>query len=83
MLPTRPISGICFGTGVAADGTLLVAPAVDPHYILAASADPNFPGPNAIVVSNVWPIASGVWLLNGPNSVWIAPQADQSGSSLP
>jgi hypothetical protein len=77
----RAIPSICFGTGVAADGTLLAAPAVDPHYILAASADPNFPGPDAIVISNAWPIASGVWALNGPNSVWIAPQADQSGTT--
>ncbi len=75
--------GICFGTGVAADGTLLSAPAIDPHYILAASADTNFPGPDAIVVSNAWPIATGAWLLNGPNSVWIAPQADQSGAAYP
>ena len=79
----QPISGICFGTGVAADGTLLAAPAIDPHYILTVSADPNFPGPNAILVSNVWPIASGVWVLNGPNSAWIAPQADQSGAAYP
>jgi hypothetical protein len=74
---------ICFGTGVAADGTLLSAPAIDPHYILTVSADPNFPGPNAILVSNVWPIAAGVWALNGPNSAWIAPQADQSGAAYP
>lgn len=76
-------SGICFGTGVAADGTLLAAPAIDPHYILAVSADPNFPGPNAIVISNAWPIAAGTWALNGPNSAWIAPQADQSGTTYP
>jgi hypothetical protein len=79
----QPIPGICFGTGVAADGTLLAAPAVDPHYILTVSADGNFPGPNAILVSNVWPIAAGAWLLNGPNSAWIAPQADQSGAPYP
>jgi Immunoglobulin domain len=72
------ISGILFGTGVAANGALLEAPAIDPHYILTTSADANFPGPNAIAVSNVWPIAAGVWALNGPNSVWIGPQADQS-----
>jgi hypothetical protein len=74
------VPGICFGTGVAADGTLLSAPAVDPHYILSASADANFLGPNAILVSNVWPIAAGAWVLNGPSSAWIAPQADQSGA---
>ena len=79
----QPIPGICFGTGVAANGALLAAPAIDPHYILSVSADGNFPGPNAIVISNAWPIAAGVWVLNGPNSVWIAPQADQSGTSYP
>lgn len=76
----QPIPGVCFGTGVAADGSLLTAPAVDPHYILAASADLSFPGPNAIVVSNVWPVGAA-WLADGPNSVWIAPQADQSGTT--
>ena len=78
----KVIPGICFGTGVAPDGTLLSAPAVDPHYILSVSADPNFPGPNAMVVSNVWPVALA-WLPDGPNSAWIAPQADQSGTSYP
>jgi len=73
------IPGICFGTGVAADGTLLSVPATDPHYVLSVSADTNFPGPNAIVISNAYPIQAGVWALNGPSSVWIAPQADQSG----
>jgi hypothetical protein len=77
----RAIPSICFGTGVAADGTLLAAPAVDPHYILTVSADTNFLGPNAIVVSNAYPIQAGAWLLNGPNSAWIAPQADQSGTT--
>ena len=79
----QAIPGTCFGTGVAADGTLLAAPATDPHYILAVSADPNFPGPSAMLVSNGWPIAAGVWVLNGPNSAWIAPQSDQSGVTYP
>lgn len=76
------IPRICFGTGLAADGSLLTAPATDPHYILAVSADPNFPGPNAFVVSNAWPVAAA-WLANGPNSAWIAPQSDQSGTAYP
>jgi hypothetical protein len=75
----RPIPGI-FGTGLSATGTLLGDAEVDPHYTLAASADAGYPGPEAITVNAVWPIQAGVWLLNGPNSRWIAPQADQSGT---
>ncbi|MBK9138765.1 MAG: immunoglobulin domain-containing protein [Verrucomicrobia bacterium] len=66
-----------YGTGVAADGSLLGPGEVDPHYKLVASADENYPGPDAIVVNDGWPIAAGVWALNGPSSKWIAPQADQ------
>ncbi len=73
----RPIPGV-FGTGVGADGSLLPAAAVDPHWILSYSVDPLYPGPNAIVVNDGWPIMAGVWCLNGPNSKWIAPWADQS-----
>ena len=51
--------------------------AVDPHYILASSADPNFPGPDAMVITNVWPIQAGTWLVNGPNSRWIGPSSAQ------
>jgi hypothetical protein len=67
-----------YGTGVTNDGTLLPGGSVDPHYILSVSADLNFPGPNAMVLSNVYPI--GTWLVNGPKSSWIAPQTDQSGT---
>src|SRR5207244_7166252 len=48
-----------------------------PHYTLVASADPNAPGPNTYVVpsgSSPFP----AWIADGPNSSWIAPQADQS-----
>ena len=67
-----------FGTGVGTNGQVLADGEIDPHYILAASADPSFPGPDAIAVNNVWPIASGTWLLNSTNSRWIGPMADQS-----
>jgi len=77
----QPIPGICFGTGVATNGTLLPGASVDPHYILTVSADPNFPGPNAMLLNDVWPV--GTWLANGPNSKWIAPQTDQAGVSNP
>ncbi len=73
---TVTVPGV-FGTGVDADGKLLPPGAVDPHYTLTLSADPDFPGPDAIVVNDGWPIQSGVWVLNGPDSKWIAPQAAQ------
>ena len=72
----RPIPGI-YGTGVANDGLLLADGAVDPHYTLVESADPFFPGPEAYAITNVWPIVSGTWLLNGPKSRWIGPSAAQ------
>lgn len=68
-----------FGTGLDPGGALLAPGAVDPHYILAASADWDYPGPDAIVVNDGWPI-DGTWLLNGPNSKWIAPRADQGST---
>lgn len=74
----RPISGVVFGTGLDASGALLADGLVDPHYKLTASADPFYPGPDALVISNGWPIAAGVWLLNGPNSKWIGPYAFQN-----
>ncbi len=76
---TVGLAGV-FGTGVAANGSLLPAGEIDPHYKLIASADGGFPGPDAIVLNEGWPIQSGVWMLNGPNSKWIGPQADQSGA---
>jgi hypothetical protein len=66
-----------YGTGVATNGTLAAGGSVDPHYILTVSADPNFPGPNAMLLNDVWPV--GTWIANGPSSKWIAPQTDQSG----
>lgn len=73
----RPIPGI-YGTGVANDGSLLPDGAVDPHYTLIESADPFFPGPEAYVITNAWPIGPGVWVPNGPNSRWIGPSAAQN-----
>ncbi len=74
----RVLAGAAYGTGVANDGTLLAAGSADPHYMLTVSPDPNAPaGTNAIVVNFAWPIAAGVWVLNGPNSEWIAPSAAQ------
>ncbi len=75
----RPVPGI-YGTGLGATGALLGDNEVDPHYTLVASADPGWPGPEAITVNAVWPIQAGVWALNGPNSRWISAQADQSAA---
>jgi hypothetical protein len=66
-----------FNTGVNNSGALLSAGSVDSHWKLVQSADARFPGPNAIVVNEGYPIAAGVWVANGPNSKWIAPQASQ------
>jgi hypothetical protein len=74
---TVALPGI-YGTGVADDGSLIEAGATDPHYRMVTSADEGFPGPDAIVLNDAWPIAAGVWMLNGPSSKWIGPQADQS-----
>lgn len=71
------IPGI-FGTGVAADGTLAAGGTVDPHYVLTVSADWEYPGPDAIVLNEGWPVQAGVWLPNGPNSKWISVQASQA-----
>ena len=50
---------------------------IDPHYTMTVSRDLSFPGPDAITVNATWPIQAGVWVLNGPNSRWIGPQANQ------
>ncbi len=79
----RPIPGI-FGTGLDASGALLPAGVADLHYVLSASADPVFPGPDAMVITNAWPIApAGPWLANGPSSQWIAPSSAQVQNADP
>lgn len=79
-LPT----GILFGTGVDNNNAPLADGAVDPHYQLILSDDPNYPGPNAVVINEAWPIAPlGPWLPNGPASRWIAPRAEQDQVSNP
>ena len=72
----RPIPGI-YGTGVDNAGKLLADGDVDPHYTMTLSPDADFPGPDAIVVTNAWPIQVGVWLPNGPDSRWIGPSTLQ------
>jgi hypothetical protein len=74
----RPIAGV-FGTGVDDNHALLANGATDPHYILAASAEL---GPDAfVVIDGQFPIPP--WLMNGPNSKWIAPMANQTNGNAP
>jgi hypothetical protein len=76
----RYLPGIVFGTGVDTNGTLLANSSVDPHYILSASADESYPGPDAfVVIDGQFPI--GPWFASGPNSKWIAPVDDQSSGN--
>jgi hypothetical protein len=70
-----------FNTGVDDAGALLPAGARDPHWHLVQSADASVPGPAAWVVREGFPIPP--WIANGPDSKWIAPQADQSGGNSP
>jgi hypothetical protein len=73
-----------FNTGVSTNGALLVNATVDPHYRLVQSADPAAPGPSVFVVTDtLYPINGGPWLVSGPNSKWIGPQANQSTGNLP
>ncbi len=77
-----PIPGL-FNTGVGTNGALLAAGAVDPNWRLIESPDSAFPGPNAFVLNDAWPVQAGVWLLNGPDSKWIAPQSNQGTGNQP
>ncbi len=70
-----------FNTGVDDNRALLPAGTADPHYTLIQSADAAFPGPITRVVNEGFPI--GTWLVNGPNSKWIAPQAPQGTGNQP
>lgn len=74
-----PIPGL-YDTGVDSSNALLPDGAIDPHYTLTLSSDPLHSGPAAFVVnsSSGDPIFTGPWLADGPNSKWIAPQANQS-----
>src|SRR5450759_4762412 len=77
-----PVQIPVFNTGVASTGVLLADGAVDSHYKLVASSDPNFAGPNAVTVySNAFPIPP--WTANGPNSKWIGPRADAGVGNSP
>jgi hypothetical protein len=75
-LAAAPIPGL-YSTGVNDAGALLEPGEIDPHYTITASADPEAgPGPEAYTLQPGYPV--GPWFEEGPNSRWIAPQADQN-----
>jgi len=74
-----PIPGL-FNTGLDTEGVLLPASgAVDPHYEIILSADAGLPGPDAVTLNPGFPV--GPWVAEGPDSRWIAPQANQGNGA--
>jgi hypothetical protein len=71
--PAATITGL-YNTGVLDDGSVAASGAVDLHYVLISSADPNFPGPSAYVAN---PIPAGLWVVNSTTSRWIGPTVNQ------
>lgn len=72
-----------YNTGVDDDGVPLGDSAIDTHYTLIESPDPDYPGPNTYTLEPGWPVAAGVWLLDDPTSRWIAPRERQSIGNAP
>jgi hypothetical protein len=79
-LQAGPIPNL-FPTGVDDGGALLADGQVDGHYTMTASADPAFPGPDALTLLPGFPV--GPWIEEGPTSRWIAPQASQMTGNEP
>ena len=74
-----PIPGL-FNTGVDDDGNLLPGSgAVDPHYTITDSADEEFTGPDAVTLNPGFPV--GPWVGEGPDSKWIAPNAESGNAA--
>jgi hypothetical protein len=67
----QTVPGIIFGTGVDTNGAPLPHGAVDPHYQLVSSPDPEYPGPEAVAIA---PLPG--WVTNAPSAGWIAPSSD-------
>jgi len=70
----------CFGTsinlystGVDNSGTPLSNGQIDPHWTLQQSADSNYPGPNAYVVTSANGFPIGYWTGDDKQSAWINP----------
>ncbi len=73
---------LIYNTGVDDSNVVLTDGAVDPHYALVTSADPSFPGPDAVLVNSAtYPIPP--WLANSSTSRWIAPRTDQITGNAP
>src|ERR1041385_6621192 len=69
-----------FNTGVGGTGVALADGGIDPHYRLVVNADSS--STNAIVEnSQAFPIVSGPWVTNAPNSKWIGPRFDTSAAA--
>ncbi|MBI5385135.1 MAG: immunoglobulin domain-containing protein [Verrucomicrobia bacterium] len=68
-----------FNTGVDDTGALAARASVDRHYQVVSSVDPAFPGPDAILFYDSWPIPP--YLLNGPVSAWISARANDPGGN--
>ena len=58
-----------YATGLDQNGAPLIGGAIDPHYQLVYSDDPNYPGP-ATYVDSTPPAA---WLADTASSLWISP----------
>ncbi len=67
----RPIT--IYNTGVFSPGVPANNSVPDPHYRLLSSPDPAFPGPNAFLPGDGYPIG-GPWIAYGGLSNWISPQ---------
>ena len=68
-----------FNTGVDNSHALLPANAVDPHYQMIQSADAAYPGPDALVLLDQYPIDATHYMSNGPASKWLTPMANVTG----
>lgn len=80
----RALGGVIpgvFPTGVSDLREPLAAGSADPHWVLASSADPAFPGPIARVVNEGFPIPP--WIDNDTGSKWIGPRADAGSGAAP
>lgn len=74
--PYLPYDSGLFPTGVDAAGLPLPPNSVDPHYTLSSS-DPQFPGPDAIVVKPAGPL----WTLPNATSMWVSIQTGGVGAN--
>lgn len=65
-----------YATGVDNAGVSLADGSVDGHFALFGSSDPSYPGPNAFVIDNAYPIPP--WVANTTASRWTGIQRNGS-----